>query len=340
MHATKWRIGLVLAGCLSLAAATSGCGDSGAKAAKDESSSKEKKKKKKKKKKKRDDDEEEESDGAEQEAPAPAPPKPAPPDAMVQAFFKSQIAACNAYQVKVGNVAAGESYFDGSTDDPSRSLTVVKDLGAQRYLTQDAEGQRLIIDLPKKQITGPSGPTGAMPRAYSFCPHEVWVGTMDEGHIEPEPAPVPIPVPAPPPVAPAPQPGALGPDGLPLVIPSGHSKVPGLDEWNAVPREITVRHSTSLGCETKMLREWLRVSCRGRGQLGVPISVSINRQQGQQAYKLATPGALTSLVAQVVRGKTLEASFVWENGGAHRSATLLVSWPHGAPKPLITFRFP
>lgn len=321
MHASRWRFAAAAAACLSLSLPA--CDLGGTSASKDESGSKRKKKRKKKKKKRDDDD----GDGSVDAAPAPA---PAAPDAAVTAFFRGQIAACNAHQIRVGNAAAGESFFDGSAQDPSRSLTVIKNLGAQRFLVQDAGGTRLIVDLARQQITGPTGPTGEVPRPYTFCPHQVWVGTMDEGHVEPPPAPVPVPV--------APPPGALGADGLPLVIPPPTSAVPSLDEWNAVPREITVRRSSSLGCETKMLREWLRVSCRGRGSLGVPIAVYIHKQQGQQAYKFATAGTVTSLVAQVVRGRSLEAEFVWENGGSHRGATLVVRWPRGAPKPVIAFQ--
>jgi len=108
---------------------------------------------------------------------------------MVAAFFAAQLAACNDHQVKVGNVSAGESYFDGSTHDPSRSITVLKDLGSQRDLTRDAGGNRLIVDLTKKQITGPAGPNDVLPRPYTFCSHETWVVTLDEGHVEPPPAP-------------------------------------------------------------------------------------------------------------------------------------------------------
>src|SRR5687768_13823004 len=46
--------------------------------------------------------------------------------------------------------------------------------------------------------------------------------------------------------------------------PGGRSAVPTLDEWNAQTKEVTVRGSSKLNCETKMVREWLRVSCRGK----------------------------------------------------------------------------
>ena len=41
------------------------------------------------------------------------------------------------------------------------------------------------------------------------------------------------------------------------------SKAPSTAEWDAQTKEVTVHGSSARMCETKMVREWLRISCRG-----------------------------------------------------------------------------
>ena len=127
-------------------------------------------------------------------------------------------------------------------------------------------------------------------------------------------------------------PGVMLNDGLPAEIPSGTSKPPTVAEWDAVPREVTVRRSTERGCETKMLREWLRVSCRPKGTLQA-TSVATVESGGQQAFA-GMFGDRASVVVQVVRGKKYTARFTWNDGVV---GTLVVDWPSGAPRP-VPFR--
>jgi len=135
----------------------------------------------------------------------------------------------------------------------------------------------------------------------------------------------------------APNPYAIAGDGLPVVIPSPSSPPPTMAEWNAVPREVTVSGSSALGCETKMLREWLRVSCRRHGS-DYPLDVRTERTSGQQAYVFHTTGSVASTVVQVVRGKDYSADFTWDTGGRHWVATLHVSWPVQSARPTLYFR--
>jgi hypothetical protein len=159
----------------------------------------------------------------------------------------------------------------------------------------------------------------------------------------PEPTDSPEP-PAPAQTAPPAQnpvpvdPFAMASDGLPAVIPPPGSRVPKLNEWNAVPREITVRHSTPLGCETKMVREWLRVSCRTKDGRD-PFEMAHSHQEGQQAY-LFNNDAVASVVVQVVPGKEYQAEYTYQIGAKHGSSTLVVKWPAGAPRPSIYFTDP
>jgi hypothetical protein len=122
-------------------------------------------------------------------------------------------------------------------------------------------------------------------------------------------------------------------------IPPPGSKPPSPAEWNAVPREITVRHSTPLNCQTWMLREWLKVNCRAQGARAA-ISMEHISKGGLQAYLHNTPPDLVGLVVQVVRGKEYRARYTYQTGRERGSSDLIVSWPNGAPKPTIAFTNP
>jgi hypothetical protein len=127
--------------------------------------------------------------------------------------------------------------------------------------------------------------------------------------------------------------GAYAPDGLPADIPASRSKVPTIEEWNGVPREINCPRSTPLNCETKMLREWLRVSCRPKSTTGgTPTNVNHKTGPTQETYLFAK-GGVASLVTPVTRGKHYEATFAWTD----KTQTLVVDWPQGAPRPSIKF---
>src|SRR5512142_2509343 len=85
-------------------------------------------------------------------------------------------------------------------------------------------------------------------------------------------------------------------DGLPPLIPPPGSRMPTAEEWDLITREVTVRVSSELHCETKMIREWLRVSCDPRGA-DVPVDVKTTRRGHQQAYVFnPPPGAAMGVV--------------------------------------------
>lgn len=143
----------------------------------------------------------------------------------------------------------------------------------------------------------------------------------------------PVQTAAPPAATPAQAAGGYSPDGLPTDIPASRSAVPTLAEWNAVPREINVGRSTPLNCETKMVREWLRVSCRPKSKTGgTPTGVKHKSGPEQDSYYFAK-GGVASLVTPVLRGKHQESTFSWTD----KVQTLVIDWPHGAPRPTINF---
>lgn len=146
-------------------------------------------------------------------------------------------------------------------------------------------------------------------------------------------APPPVAQPSPQPVQPAAAgaPGAAAPAPAPA---GGRSAVPTTDEWNGVA-EVTVLGSSALACETKMVREWVRVSCRGDDPgRGKPTSVKVERSGGAETFEFAS-GGVASLVFPFEVGTDVQALFKWEKQ-QHR---LVSQWPRGAPKPTAYGKF-
>ena len=123
---------------------------------------------------------------------------------------------------------------------------------------------------------------------------------------------------------------ALPDTASPQPAAGGRSPVPTQDEWRAVTKEVTVRGSGALSCETKMLREWLRVSCRDKNPTGgTPTGVSVTSGGGQGDDFAFASGGVTSLVVRFVEGVSIDAVFTWTD----ESRTLHIVWPRGAPEP-------
>jgi hypothetical protein len=141
---------------------------------------------------------------------------------------------------------------------------------------------------------------------------------------------------APPPAVTAPPPT----DGISRMSGAGmKSKVPTLSEWNEMG-ECTVAHSTPLGCETKMVREWLRVSCRTTNQTPHQIQgVKLVKDTGLAKYEVFTythPG-VASVVMPIRGGLDARVEFTWSDWGKR---TLIAQMAHGAKLPSINFDAP
>jgi hypothetical protein len=154
----------------------------------------------------------------------------------------------------------------------------------------------------------------------------------DTGAVAPAHVPAPAATPAPAAV----DPNAMGPDGFPAVIPAPGSTPPTVAEWDAVTKEVRVSGSSALGCETKMLREWLRVSCNQKGAL-TPTKVKTEHSGGQQAF-VGMFGKKSSVVVQVVKGREYSAKYGWQNAGAASEATLLIEWPSDHERPVVSLK--
>jgi hypothetical protein len=116
--------------------------------------------------------------------------------------------------------------------------------------------------------------------------------------------------------------------------------------WHEAP-EVIVTGSTSAGCETKMVHEWLRVMC-GRVAKGTapppteydgdqtvvddPTRVAIEKDDTGEAMALAMPHQ-TSLVVPVLRGREATVQFTWSD----HTRRLHVRWPSDQPAPTFAF---
>lgn len=118
-------------------------------------------------------------------------------------------------------------------------------------------------------------------------------------------------------------------------LPAGRSPVPTPAEWDALPKEVTVKGSSALACETKMIREYLRVRCKGPNDTGgTPKTIQI--QKGGAAGALSSvAGGVTTLIVPFVSGTDFAAVFSWTD----KSHRLVVRWPNGAPMPSIKGTF-
>ena len=122
------------------------------------------------------------------------------------------------------------------------------------------------------------------------------------------------------------------PPPVPVVV-SQRSPVPLPDVFRRAP-EVMVAGSSRAGCETKQVREWLRIQC-AQTELARPVGVELTRDDGHESMVLVTP-AEVSLLIPVVRGRELTATVTWT--GATR--ILHVAWPAGAERPTLGFDDP
>jgi hypothetical protein len=126
---------------------------------------------------------------------------------------------------------------------------------------------------------------------------------------------------------------ASAPAPAPTALPErpGRTPMPTLFEWNGQQKEVTVKGSSALNCETKIVREYLRVSCHGKNDTGgTPTSVVIQRGGRGESITYMTPG-VTSLVMPFVEGTDFAADFSWTD----KSHRLVVTWPKGNARPVV-----
>ena len=114
------------------------------------------------------------------------------------------------------------------------------------------------------------------------------------------------------------------------------SKAPSTAEWDAQTKEVTVHGSSARMCETKMVREWLRISCRGEpAGYGQAQTVTVLSGGGRGDDFIFSSAGVASLIVRFVPGVDLKARFGWEK----KSSTVHVYWPRGAPETAYKGRF-
>ncbi|NUQ77940.1 MAG: hypothetical protein HUU21_30775 [Polyangiaceae bacterium] len=100
---------------------------------------------------------------------------------------------------------------------------------------------------------------------------------------------------------------------------------PTASEWQAA-REVGVKGSSALGCETKQINDWFRMVCRAHAKVGkVTSGVAVRGVDTAKGYVVTGNGALI-LLTQFVKGTDTAIDIVWEN----TSAQLVLKWPETA----------
>ncbi len=112
------------------------------------------------------------------------------------------------------------------------------------------------------------------------------------------------------------------------------SPVPLPPEWREA-KEIIVAGSTSAGCETKRVREWVRILCGRTVKGDDPSRVTVAVDPTRETLALAVPHQ-TSAVTPVEEGRDVVVDFAWVS----HTRRLNISWPAGAAKPTIAFEEP
>jgi hypothetical protein len=116
-------------------------------------------------------------------------------------------------------------------------------------------------------------------------------------------------------------------------LPPDRSYVPSEKEWGNVT-EIGVAGSSAAGCETKQVREWLKVACMKKAGR-TPTGVAVVRGGEGDAHALYAEHSAV-LLAPVLRGKHIDVRFFW----AEQTQDLSIDWPASSTTPTIAFAAP
>lgn len=125
------------------------------------------------------------------------------------------------------------------------------------------------------------------------------------------------------------QPAPVG--NAPSSWPEGVTPMPSPAEWNAVA-ENQVKGSTAAGCETKQVREWLRVRCTSPKSGGLYRGVGfVEGRRGE--LQLSSVYERAAAIVPVRRGELSRVALRFENdNGDQFERVLRVEWPDAAPR--------
>lgn len=121
-------------------------------------------------------------------------------------------------------------------------------------------------------------------------------------------------------------------DGLPASIPLPGSRLPAVRDWKHKGQTVQVDGADQLGCEARMIREWIRLSCTGgKGELGKPETAETKQQAGAPAYIFARKGEAIRIETQLVPGRTYQAELGFHDG----KRVFEIRWPKGQARPRV-----
>ena len=120
-----------------------------------------------------------------------------------------------------------------------------------------------------------------------------------------------------------------GNDDDPSAVPGARSKVPTKAEMDAAD-DVAIDGAKELGCETRMVREWIQIACRGSGAKA-PTYVEVTKGKTKDTLVATIPGVSMSVKTPYEPGVELEATFWW--GDSAKKLTL-AKWPLKKKRPV------
>ncbi len=127
------------------------------------------------------------------------------------------------------------------------------------------------------------------------------------------------------------------PAATPLIPKGLRSKVPTVAEYKAQSESANVLGARELDCETKLVREWLRVSCRGTNEArGTAERVHVVKGDTMQhTFHEFSDDEVASLVMRFEPGVDIKAIFKFTRG----EHVFKSRWPEGAAEPEVKGHF-
>ncbi len=112
-------------------------------------------------------------------------------------------------------------------------------------------------------------------------------------------------------------------------IPEGRSNPPSVAEWNAAPEVNTQgKGSHPDQCEQKVVREWVRVTCRG-DVTGYEKMENFGNKNADY-FEMIKPGNMASFVVRLKKGRTQSVRICRAND----RASLFINWPATKDRPV------
>lgn len=116
-------------------------------------------------------------------------------------------------------------------------------------------------------------------------------------------------------------------------IPGAQASLPSPQEWSSAP-EIIVKGSTAAGCETKLIREWLRVRCESKNPGFWYSSIRLLEGARGEAQMMAARQR-ASVLLPLRPGTVWRVGFVASSYDLRAERVLKAEWREGATAPIV-----